>query len=384
MSVSGVSGGEMNSEELSEEDLEQLLTGGVGEFASDHPVAEFLATARGAVVGVAPGEPSGELRKFLETGSAAGVAEVIAITAASGHRRRKLLAAFTATAAGKVAVGVAIAAAATTGAHAARIVDVPLLPEVSDEVVVLADEPAPPATSVVPSTTSPTDPRASTSQTVTSQSDPTVGPSGQRVDLDVAEVGLLSLSITDDSIEFLAAELSQRWSFESVQVVGNLVTLTISDGTDRVAVSVRRYIRDIVVQVRDVRSGDETTDRYSLDGQRLLPGHADTSTAPMRDTAPTRDTAATTAATSTTSGRRSTQVDESTTTSVVSTTTQADRPAERDDPSRRDQSEVTRSQDTARGSDENSSSRAGDAVAEIKVAPDGDAEGGESTGLPAE
>jgi hypothetical protein len=378
MSDSDVSGGEMNSEELSEEDLEQLLTGGVGEFAIDHPVAEFLATARGTVIGVEPGEPSAELREFLATGSAAGVAEVVGIGVASGHRRRKLLAAFTATAAGKVAVGVAIAAAATTGAHAARIIDVPILPDVTGEVVVVADEPEPPPTSVVPPSTPLTDPQASTSQTVTSQSDPTVGPFGQRVDLDVAEVGLLSLSITDNSIEFLAAELSQRWSFEGVQVVGDLVTITLFDGTDRVAVSVRRYIRDIVVQVRDVRSGDETTVRYSLDGQRLLDGHADTSTAPTRDTAPT------TAATSTTGVRRPAPVDEPTTTSIVSTTTQTDRPTERAREQRRDQSETTRSQDTARESDGNSSSSEADTVAEVDGASAGDAVRRESVRAPSE
>ncbi|NIS33949.1 MAG: hypothetical protein GWN07_25595, partial [Actinobacteria bacterium] len=134
---------------LSAEELAAILEGTAPDLA-DHPVARFVARSRDALAAESGPPPSGELAALMADQAVTApapppesAAEVIDLTATPDPHPRRIpvfaaLTSFLGTLGGKVAVGT-VAAASVAGAHAAGVVDVPLLPDDEPSVVEVDD-----------------------------------------------------------------------------------------------------------------------------------------------------------------------------------------------------------------------------------------------------
>jgi len=125
-------------EHLNDDEAERLLS----EEAGSDPLAATLGSMRHHFESVTPPTPSGALSEFVSTDLIAEFTDPATLPTPTLKDRKKMsISTFVGTAAGKILIGTSVAAASVGGAQATGVLDVPLLPDVSDESVVEVESP---------------------------------------------------------------------------------------------------------------------------------------------------------------------------------------------------------------------------------------------------
>jgi len=125
--------------QLTDTDIEALLSGQPTEGAPSG-LTTFVADLRSEYSATHEVAASTALAEFLDVIDLTDAPHQTSSVSGRGVKAVSALGAFVATTAGKIVLGTAVAAASIGGAHAAELVDVPLLPEVSNTPAVITSE----------------------------------------------------------------------------------------------------------------------------------------------------------------------------------------------------------------------------------------------------
>ena len=136
------------SDNLNDDAVEAFLSGQAG----DEPLGALLASIADRYRAIEPSDPRPELAAFISTGGA-DAAVVVDLIGQRRSRKTAIIAVLTGTLAGKVLIGVSVAAASVAGMQARGTIDVPMLPDTHHRTVVERPEPA--ATTQPTTTTTP-------------------------------------------------------------------------------------------------------------------------------------------------------------------------------------------------------------------------------------
>lgn len=310
MSREDVSGDEMTPDELTDAQLAALFEGTLDEATAGHPVAEFLDATRRTLDAVEVPVPRAELAEFVGVdpsiqpiewaavpSKTATPTTVVTLDAAAPPRRRKTmipaLAAFAGTSIGKVALSGSIALAATAGAHATGIVDVPGLPDPQTSLVDSIDDgsfddESSTTSTTVSSVASPTtasganvgddssdgstpsstlgvsSSTSTTSTTTVPTSTSGVPASGDIVSIAVAGLGTVDVRLADRPV-LVTSSASNGWSVraDDSDEVGE-IDLIFSNGTNRIDFSFEYEDGLGRARIRDRATDVETVLWYSL------------------------------------------------------------------------------------------------------------------------
>jgi hypothetical protein len=171
----------MNETDLTDAQIDALVD---GQPLDGTPTAfgDFVSAIRAESAATPPVQPGNDLADFFARVELT-VSTPVALSAgpSRGKRMFAVVSAFVATATGKLVLGTALAAATVGGAHAAGVVDVPLLPDEADEPVVVEFEDDESDESVGDDETETTDETEATDETETTDEvgDDVDGPAGK-------------------------------------------------------------------------------------------------------------------------------------------------------------------------------------------------------------
>lgn len=211
---------DMSDDDLTDEQIEQLLTGGPTPEGYDE-LSATLASLRDANAAQPAVPVSGQLGEFVSGPAPSGyltditVEPRVAVAPPAPSRKSSMLTALAASTTAKLALAGGLAVAGVTGAHALGVVDVPLLPnDGAPAELVVADSSGPPANDEQPSAIG--EPEDNESAEAPEQSEATDVPIS---DVTVGE-GRIEASIGDTSIairiENVDGELAIKIDVEGV------------------------------------------------------------------------------------------------------------------------------------------------------------------------
>lgn len=294
---------DMTNHELTEDQLGAMLEGSLDSATVDHPVVAVFETTKATLRSIEAPAPSAALGEFVGVDPVIQPIELVTarLTAESSinevmldkatvPRRRKTmipaLTAFIGTTIGKVALGGSVAFAATAGAHATGIVDVPGLPQQEVSVVDSIDDDSSddgttsttaPATIVAaadddvsagstPSTVVSSDSSTSTSTTVVNSTSSTVvSGQGMLISVPVADVGVVDVSLSGGGPLPVASSAVDGWTVrpDDSDEPGE-IELIFSDGSNRIDFSFEYDDGFGRARIRDRAAGTERFLWYSL------------------------------------------------------------------------------------------------------------------------
>ena len=304
MTWDNVFSGDMESNHLSDEQIEGLLAGS-STTSAEEPIALFVEELRETLTTQGAPQPTPALAEYLGVTPAGAMfgpdthrvdeIEIVDLraTSAPSRKKHKMFTSFTAfagTAVGKIAFGTAVAAASVAGAHSVGIVDVPILPDTNSREIVLATASSSSTSSTSTSTTSststtavttpgstaPTFPSPTSTSTSTSSTSTPATFSGA-LTFTLPGVGTVSVEASEGKVSPTGTSAEDGWTGSVHEVKADEVEFRFTNGTDTIDIEVEIEDGLWKVRVRDRSTDDREFFWFDQDGNPVTspPGHDD-------------------------------------------------------------------------------------------------------------